>query len=93
MCPLFGENMNTIDIIKDTYNNTIKSMEDLIKKLNYYTEAYDRGQPLISDTEWDKIYFELVELEENTGIHLPESPTQKIHFIKVSELTKKLMTI
>ena len=49
--------MNTIDIIKDTYDNTIKSMEDLIKKLNYYTEAYDKGQPLISDTEWDKIYF------------------------------------
>ena len=30
--------MNTIDIIKDTYDNTIKSMEDLIEKLNYYTE-------------------------------------------------------
>lgn len=81
--------MNAIDIIKDIYDNTIKSMEDLIKKLNYYTEAYDKGQPLISDTEWDKIYFELVELEENTGIYLPESPTQKIHFIKVSELAKK----
>ena len=60
----------------------------LIKKLNEATEAYDKGQAIISDQEWDNLYFELKEWENQTGIILNNSPTQKIHFEKVSELKK-----
>lgn len=63
-------------------------MQELITKLNWYTKMYDAGTPIISDEEWDKLYFQLVEMEEKTGIRLPDSPTQKIHFETVSELTK-----
>ena len=39
-------------------------MKTLIKKLNNYTSAYDEGRPLISDAEWDRMYFELKKMEE-----------------------------
>ena len=60
----------------------------IIKKLNKATEAYDKGEPIMSDYEWDKLYFELKEWEDQTGIIFEDSPTQKIHFQKVSELKK-----
>ena len=60
----------------------------IIKKLNKATEAYDKGQPIMSDKEWDNLYFELKEWEDQTGIVFADSPTQKIHFQKVSELKK-----
>ena len=62
-------------------------MEDLIKKLNYYTEAYDKGQPLISDTEWDKIYFELVDKPPAPTYYFIREPTfgYKHFFIKPLE--------
>ena len=63
-------------------------MKELIEKLNKYTVAYDCGNPLISDKEWDDMYFELKELEEETGIVYPNSPTQTIHYEEVSELSK-----
>ena len=52
----------------------------LIKKLNKATEAYDKGNPIMTDKEWDELYFELKEWENKTGIIYPNSPTQKIHF-------------
>ena len=60
----------------------------LIKKLNKATEAYDAGHPIMTDKEWDDLYFELAEWEKQTGIIFADSPTQKIHFEKVSELKK-----
>ena len=35
----------------------------LIDTLNKATEAYDEGKPLITDKEWDDLYFKLQELE------------------------------
>ena len=66
----------------------IYKIKELIKKLNYYTELYDKGIPEISDKEWDSKYFELEKLEKETGIIYPDSPTQKITFKTVSELNK-----
>ena len=60
----------------------------LIRKLNEATEQYDAGHPIMSDKEWDDLYFKLKSREEETGIIFPNSPTQNIHFIKVSELKK-----
>ena len=66
----------------------MKNMRDLINKLNYYTELYDKGTPAISDKEWDELYFALETMEKETGIIYPDSPTQSIYFEKVSELKK-----
>lgn len=63
-------------------------IRDLINELNMYTEAYDAGNPIISDREWDVLYFTLVQLEAETGLYYEDSPTQKIHFQEVSKLNK-----
>ena len=63
-------------------------MKDLIKKLNEATKAYDEGCPVMSDKDWDNLYFELKKLEEETGIVYPDSPTQKVNYMVASELTK-----
>ena len=69
-------------------NDATIAIKRLIKQLNYWTEKYDEGKPEISDTEWDKEYFKLKELEEKTGIILADSPTQDIHYELKTALTK-----
>ena len=64
------------------------TIRSLIDELNRLTKLYDAGHPEISDKEWDDLYFKLQEMEMETGIIYPDSPTQKIHFEKVSELKK-----
>lgn len=64
------------------------TIRKLIDELNRLTELYDEGHPEVSDEEWDNLYFELKQMEKETGIIYPDSPTQNIHFEKVSELKK-----
>ena len=64
------------------------TIRSLIDELNRLTKLYDAGHPEISDKEWDELYFKLKQMEEETGIIYPDSPTQTIHFEKVSELKK-----
>lgn len=57
----------------------LKEMKDLVKKLNEYNYYYyTLDKPLISDKEYDELYDRLVFLERETGITLPDSPTQRI---------------
>lgn len=63
-------------------------MKELIDKLNYYTKLYDEGKPEISDKEWDELYFKLVEMEKETGIIYPNSPTQSISYEVKNSLEK-----
>ena len=42
--------------------NSIEKIHFLVKHLNEYTKLYDEGNPVISDSEWDDMYFELVNL-------------------------------
>ena len=67
------------------YENEIR---ELINKLNYYTKYYDMGQSLISDKEWDDMYFELQVLENKYGIYYEDSPTQKVNYQVVNKLNK-----
>ena len=67
------------------YKNEIKQ---LVNKLNYYTKLYDEGRPEISDEEWDNMYFELMALENQTGIYFEDSPTQKVNYQVVNKLNK-----
>ena len=64
------------------------TIRNLIDELNRLTKLYDAGYPEISDKEWDELYFKLQKMEKETGVIYPDSPTQKIHFEKVSELKK-----
>ena len=66
----------------------ITRMEELINILNQATAEYDKGTPLMSDKQWDDLYFELVELEEKEGVVRSDSPTQKILYTVVNELKK-----
>ena len=65
-----------------------KRIEELIKTLNYATLQYDMGTPIMSDLEWDTLYFELVRLENEHNIYLPDSPTQTINYEVVNQLEK-----
>lgn len=60
----------------------------LVNDLNLHNDYYNAGHPLISDQEWDKMYFELQQLEEETGYILENSPTQIIQYNTVTELKK-----
>lgn len=60
----------------------------LIDELNYYTKLYDEGHPAISDYEWDKMYFKLQKLENESHIYLKDSPTQKVNYQVVNKLNK-----
>ena len=66
----------------------MKVMQDLVDLLNRATAAYDNGNPIMTDQQWDKLYFELQEMEEKTGIILNNSPTQVIHYESVNALNK-----
>ncbi|MGO4346926.1 NAD-dependent DNA ligase LigA [Paenibacillus sp. MCAF9] len=48
----------------------------IIAEHNY--RYYTLDQPTINDTDYDKLYDELVALEKETGVLLPESPTQRV---------------
>lgn len=63
-------------------------MLPLIEELNKATEAYDNSNPIMSDMDWDKKYFELVELERLFNYAYPNSPTQNIHYKTIDKLTK-----
>ena len=63
-------------------------VEYLVSELNRLTELYDKGMPEVSDKEWDDMYFELAALEHERGYVLPNSPTQRVNYTVVNELTK-----
>lgn len=63
-------------------------VRDLIEKMRVWTEAYNKGEPQITDAEWDNFYFQLQDLEEKTGRRYPDSPTQHIDYTIVDNLNK-----
>lgn len=65
-----------------------EKIKNLIQLLNNWTKLYDKGCPAVSDEEWDNKYFELQELEKETGLILSNSPTQSISYEVVNALKK-----
>jgi len=59
-----------------------------INKLNEWTKAYDEGHPIVSDKEWDDLYFKIAKYEEINKICADNSPTKKINYEVVNELKK-----
>lgn len=62
-----------------TNANAQTRMEQLVAELQRYNHHYyTLDNPVVSDKEYDKLYDELVALEKETGIVLPDSPTQRV---------------
>ena len=54
-------------------------MQELVQELDKHIyNYYVLDNPTISDAEYDKLYDELVKLEKETGVILPNSPTQRV---------------
>lgn len=57
----------------------IELMKELIKKIDLYNyHYYTLDDPIVSDKEYDEIYYKLVDLENETGVVLSNSPTQRV---------------
>ncbi len=64
------------------------AMHYLIDALNKATKAYDEGNPIMSDKQWDELYFELKKMEETFNTVFNDSPTQTINYEVKNKLTK-----
>ncbi len=65
-------------------------MTELIRILNGASLAYyQMGVEIMPNIEYDRLYDELLLLEKETGIILPDSPTQNVGVKVVSELPKE----
>lgn len=64
-------------------------IKHLVRQLNEYRDAYyNEARPVVSDEEYDKLFDELSELENDTGIVYTNSPTQTVGYEVKSELEK-----
>lgn len=66
-------------------------MEQLVKEIEVHNRNYyELDNPTISDTEYDKLYYELVDLEKELNLVLPNSPTQRVGGDVLSGFKKKV---
>ena len=80
--------------MRQTTNNTNENKMQRMKELSaVLLEAakayYQESRELMSNFEYDKLYDELLELEQATGTVLAGSPTQKVGYEILSELPKE----
>lgn len=67
----------------------IEMMKKIVNRLNTYRdEYYNKSNPSVSDQEYDKLFDQLAELEKETGIYFPNSPTQSVGYEVKSTLNK-----
>lgn len=64
----------------------LERIKQLIKELNNASYTYYNQVPIMPDYEWDKMYDELINLEEETGIVLSNSPTHIVGYLVADEL-------
>lgn len=68
----------------------IEKMKELIKEIEKHNyNYYVLDNPTISDSEYDKLYYSLVDLEKETGVVLPYSPTLRVGDRVLEGFTKK----
>ena len=70
----------SVEFIKQWNKQQIEDeLRYLIEQLNSYTKFYDEGNPVISDKEWDDLYFKLQKMENEFEIYYEDSPTQRVN--------------
>lgn len=68
----------------------IARMKQMIEKLNLAARVYYQGEDeVMSNFEYDKLYDELISLEEKTGVVMANSPTTHVGYETISELPKE----
>ena len=68
----------------------MERMKELVECLLMHNRNYyELDNPTISDKEYDKLYDELVDLEKETGVVLPNSPTQRVGGDVLDKFVKK----
>ncbi len=71
-------------------NNKIQRIRELVSTLSKAGRAYyQESREIMSNFEYDKLYDELCSLEQETGVILSGSPTQKVGYEILSELPKE----
>ena len=76
--------------IKATFRSALDRMKELIAILQEASKAYyAEDREIMSNFEYDKLYDELVQLEEETGTTLAGSPTVSVGYEAVDELPKE----
>ena len=69
---------------------TIQRMKELAEKLNQASKAYyQEDREIMSNLEYDRLYDELVRLEEETGTILANRPTVNVGYEAVDQLPKE----
>ena len=76
--------------MNEQYTEEIKRMKELHKILKEASESYyAKDEEIMSNFEYDKLYDELVDLENKTGIVLSGSPTVEVGYEAVDSLPKE----
>ena len=71
-------------------NKKIERMKALIKTLNAASKSYyQESRELMPNHEYDALYDELTALEQETGMTLSQSPTQRVGYEVLSQLPKE----
>ena len=66
-------------------------IKNLIEQLNTANAAYYNGEEIMSNKEWDRLFNELKNLEDLTGIIFPDSPTQHVGAPIIKDLPNPFM--
>jgi len=70
--------------------NKFERMKNLVEEILIHNRNYyELDNPTISDKEYDKLYDELVDLEKELGVVLPNSPTQRVGGDTLEKFEKK----
>ncbi|HBR04340.1 MAG TPA: DNA ligase (NAD(+)) LigA, partial [Lachnospiraceae bacterium] len=76
--------------MNESYNEIRNRMQELVTLLNQANLSYEqKNVEIMSNFTYDKLYDELKKLEEDSGVILADSPTQKVGYEVVSELEKE----
>lgn len=63
-------------VLDDEVKKKIADLVALVNKYNYHYHVLDA--PIVSDKDYDIAYYTLLDLEQQTGYILPDSPTQRV---------------
>lgn len=69
--------------------NKMQRMKELVGLVNMHDRNYyELDAPTISDKEYDELFYELFDLEQELGVVLPNSPTQRVSGQAIDKFVK-----
>ena len=75
----------------------LEQMRAAVERLNAAADAYYNGRSeLMTDFEWDALFDEVKALESETGVILPDSPTNRVSAdttLVLSQLGRKAASV